>query len=186
MSLLQRSGSAIAEWAIWVLLALIALQQTGKFDQTVSEYLFGASGWPRMICYAILSGATGQLIHILYRDRHSPVAETGQERPAFKARPERQQVATVLQRAAFFILPFVFLYATPRFGFYLTTPFFIVAMLALREVRSLRAFVAVTAVIYGIALLVFTRFFYVALPVGHISPFYEINTAIITIARTGM
>ena len=40
--------------------------------------------------------------------------------------------------------------------------------------------------VYGFFLLIFTRLFYVAVPVGQIEPFYSINNAIIIFARSGL
>ena len=87
------------------------------------------------------------------------------------------------QRLAVFALPFAYLFLTARFGFYVMTPVFILALMLLLEVRSWTALLAVTATVYGIVLLVFTRFFYVALPVGHVQPFYDINTMIIVLGE---
>ena len=177
------SRNALLEWLAWTALVSVALLQTGNFDQPMKEYVFGAAGWPRTVCYAILIGATWQLAFQIYRNWRGvdafPVTEEGET-------PRATSGIRRLQRAAFFILPFIYLFATARIGFYITTPVFIICLLLLMEVWSITALLSVTAVIYGIALLVFTRFFYVAVPVGNISPFYEINTAIIVFARTGM
>ena len=44
------------EWLIWVLFAGILYSQTEIFNQPIAEYKFGASGWPRVICLAVVSG----------------------------------------------------------------------------------------------------------------------------------
>jgi hypothetical protein len=53
-------------------------------------------------------------------------------------------------------------------------------------VTSPAALLLVTTVVYSMVLLIFTRFFFVALPVGGIEWFYDINNAIISIVRTGV
>ena len=163
---------------LWVALALIAYAQTSVFDQTIREYAYGPTGWPRAICIGLIIGASGQFLSRLLAMRQGA------------AMPERRtdsaSARQTVRQAAFFLLPFAYLYLTSRIGFYVATPFFIVALLLLLEVRSILVLGMVTACVYGIALLVFTRLFYVALPVGRIEALYDINTAIIMLARSGL
>ena len=176
---------AVLEWLVWVAVVGVALLQTGQFDREVAGYAFGATGWPRAVCAAILIGATGQLALRLLetgRGAASPVAAGA----AGGADDPPRNLRRLAQRLAVFALPFAYLFLTARFGFYVMTPVFILALMLLLEVRSWTALLAVTATVYGIVLLVFTRFFYVALPVGHVQPFYDINTMIIVLARTGV
>ena len=74
----------------------------------------------------------------------------------------------------------------PSIGFYVATPVFILGLLLLLEVTSPAALLLVTTVVYSLVLLIFTRFFFVALPVGGIQWFYDINNAIISIVRAGL
>ena len=174
-------------------IAGVAFLQTGNFNREIADYAFGADGWPLAICSAILLGATLQLAFRLRHDHlhasrridradeaavDGPPAElTGGNSGASRPSP---------QFVAIFLLPFVYLFLVPRLGFYLMTPLFIVALLFLMQVRSLLTLALVTASAYGIALLIFTRLFYVALPVGRIEPFYGMNNAIIALVRTGL
>ncbi|WP_282606004.1 tripartite tricarboxylate transporter TctB family protein [Pelagibius sp. Alg239-R121] len=173
----------VLEWLFWLLLAAVVYSLTGGFDEPIAEYRFGAAGWPRALCAALAFGATGQLIYKLTKKRPlvDPQAEVEPEAASqslsFRAR---------LQRIGVFVAPFIYLYATPQIGFYVATPFLILAILLLLEVRKLKALAGVTFVVYGLVLLVFTRFFYVALPVGRIETFYDINNWIIALVRTGM
>lgn len=73
-----------------------------------------------------------------------------------------------------------------RIGFFVATPLFIAAYLFVLEVRRIRPLVFVTLAVYGFVLLLFVRFFYVALPVGAWPSFYEINNQIITLVRIGV
>lgn len=171
------------EWLFWAALVAVAYAQTGNFDQEISVYEYGADGWPRAICFAILVGATCQLAWQISSLRHQePNAGGGRDSTSDGAVPG--SIWSIAQRAGFFLLPLLYLYLVARIGFYVTTPFFIMSMLALLEVRSVKAMIAVTAVIYGLALLVFTRLLYVALPVGRIDPFYDINNAIVVTVQT--
>ena len=167
-----------AEWLLWMTIALIAYFQTSVFDQDIQEYDYGPTGWPRAVCIGLMLGATGQFL-----SNSLAIWRTGT-----KTTSETQQVRgrQALQQVMFFILPFVYLYLAARIGFYVATPFFIILMLLLLEIRSITTILLVTFCVFGIALLVFTRLFYVALPVGRIEILYDINNAIILLARLGL
>lgn len=167
----------------------VVLSQIGAFDQEIAEYAFGADGWPRSLCIAVFVGATGQLAYqILQLSRgieEDPdgdgAADDGAAEPLVRLSAWR-----VLQRLGIFLFPLLYLYFTPTLGFYLVTPVFLFGMLLILEVKSPLALVTVTSVVYGLFLLIFTRFFYVAVPVGQVEPFYGINNAIIVFARSGL
>lgn len=176
-------STPVLEWLFWLLLAGTLYALTGNFDEPIAEYRFGASGWPRVLCAAVAFGATAQLFYKLSR-KHSIAAESSSQ--AEEDAPPALSLRAKLQRTGVFATPFVYLYVMPEIGFYVATPFFILAILLLLEVRSVKALVAVTAVVYGLVLLIFTRFFYVALPVGRIESFYDLNNWIIGFVRIGM
>lgn len=173
----------VAEWIIWVGLAVLVYAQTDRFDQDIAEYAFGASGWPRSLCLAVIVGATGQFVYqmtTIWRGRDLAVEESDD------GVREKLGISALVQRLGIFVGPLIYLYAMPSVGFYVATPVFIVVLLLLLEVRSVTAIATVTAIVYGLALLVFTRLFFVALPTGHIEALYDVNNAIISIARTGL
>ncbi len=179
MAFLRRHRKPLGEWLIWVAIAAFAYSQTRNFDKVIPDYPIGATGWPRAICWLIFAGATGQLLSKLLV---GPEAEAETE----TVRQTQDGALKTAQRVAIFLLPFVYLYVTPKFGFYVATPFFVVALLLLLQVRSIVAIIGVTAVVYGLILLIFTRLFFVALPNGSLDGFYELNNAIVRIARIGM
>ncbi len=183
MTDLRYAGKPVAEWLVWIAIAGIAYSQTGHFDMEIKQYAFGADGWPTAICIGLVLGATGQLIYQLTRlPRSFPAASPGAAVKSMKLLPSRGMA----QRVAIFMLPFVFLYLTPIFGAYVSVPLFVLAMLILLDVRSPRTLIGVTAIIYAVLLLVFTRIFYVALPTGRIDLLYEFNTALIVLSRMGL
>ncbi len=173
----------VVEWLIWVGLAALVYSQTSRFDQEIAEYALGASGWPRSLCLAVIVGATGQFVYqmtTIWRGKDLIKEESDDS--------GREKLGTwrLVQRLGIFFVPLIYLYVMPAVGFYVATPIFIVILLLLLEVRSLPAIATVTVIVYGLALLIFTRLFYVALPTGHIEAFYDINNAIISIVRAGM
>ena len=173
VALLRSSRRAVVEWLAWTAIAGVAFLQTGNFNREIADYAFGADGWPLAICSAIFLGATLQLAFRLRQDRGNASRNTDHDDDSGggtsvadrndgnsgASRPSPQFIAI-------FLLPFVYLFLVPRLGFYLMTPAFILALLFLMQVRSIVTLALVTASAYGIALLIFTRFFYVALPVG--------------------
>ena len=176
----RRTGrvAVLAEWVAWLAIAWFFYRQTALFDETIGSYRYGATGWPRTLAVCVAIGATGQMLYRFFvRETAGPVAA---------AVPETTPWATRAQRIAILALPLVWLWFTPRIGFYVTTPLFIVALLLVLEVRSVRALLGVTAVVYGLVLLIFTRYFYVGLPVGSFDGFYEVNNWIVATVRWGV
>lgn len=170
------------EWFVWVALALIVYNITFEFDKPVEGYRYGATGWPRAVLIAIIFGATLQFIFQWFgweatEDEESDGAENRATKLNWTAR---------IRTASIFIVPLVFLWLLPRTGFYLTTPLFILAFMVVLDVKGWKPYVAVPAVVYGLILLIFTRLFYVALPVGSWQPFYDWNNAIIVAVRGGV
>ena len=180
---LARLWRPLVEWLIWMGLGLAVYAQTGAFEREIPEYLYGPDGWPKVLCIALMIGASGQLFYQL-----SLIAR-GQAAPADdldEATRKPLSALRVFQRVAIFCFPLLYLYLAPSLGFYIVTPFFLLGMLLILEVKSPLTLITVTAVVYGLFLLVFTRFFYVAVPVGQFEPFYSLNNAIIVFARSGL
>lgn len=173
----------LIEWLVWLVLAIFVYTQTNLFDKPISEYSFGATGWPRTICLAIIMGATGQfLLQIFPRRNSNDVADA----TVAADDPQQTGLARILQKLGIFVVPLIYLFYMNGLGFFVTTPIFIIAMLVLLEVRSFKALFTVTLIVYGFSLLIFTRLFYVALPIGSYEFFYPINNAIVAFARIGL
>lgn len=170
----------VLEWMIWVGFALLAYSQTSLFDDRIPQYRFGATGWPRAVCMLMIVGATGQLL-LRYLDIRRGMAAEDEMEARQALTPMR-----LAQRAAIFILPLIYLYSVPWVGFYFASPVFVILLMLVLEVRSPKALIGVTFVIFAAFLIIFTRYFYVALPVGNLPFFYDINNAIIMFARIGL
>lgn len=164
------------EWAVWVGLAAFAWFQIGFFDRELPHYRFGTAGWPRLVCLMIMAGATAQLVLRL----SSLDASEGMAADVTARR------FRLLHRLCIFALPLVFLWLTPRVGFYLASPVFTMALLMLQGVRRPGPLIGVTAVVWGLILLIFTRLFFVPLPEGQWDGFFEVNIAIVDFVRWGL
>lgn len=169
----------VGEWLFWIVLIGLYYQQTGFFDKEISNYDFGAAGWPRAVCLAAMVGATFQLA-LQIRSYRSGLVQDGGEAEKTTITPRQWA-----HRLSIFCWPFVFLYFTPILGAYVSIPLFVAGLLILLGVRSVTSIALVTFIVYGLTLLIFTRFFFVALPVGSEYLFYDINVAIIEFARIG-
>lgn len=178
---LKASPGVWVEWILWMALALIAYNITFIFDKPIESYRYGATGWPRFILIAIMVGATLQLLFKILQWQN--VNDNNQSSPDGFGQMSPTQIVRTL---TIFILPLIYIWLLPRTGFYFTTPIFIICYLLVLSVFDWKPLLIVTSVVYGLILLVFTRFFYVSLPVGSWEPFYDINNAIILAVRTGI
>ncbi|KAJ54338.1 hypothetical protein ACMU_18080 [Actibacterium mucosum KCTC 23349] len=170
----------VLEWLFWIALVALYAQQTSFFDETLQNYRLGATGWPRGLCIAAAIGATGQLItRLLAIHRGAPEGVGPSDGPA------QRNWLQMAQNLAIFGFPFCFLYAAPSIGFYVAAPLFILGLLLLLGVRKPLTIALVVAIVFGLFLVVFTRFFYVALPVGSMPFFYDVNVAVIEFTRYG-
>ena len=175
----------LAEWLMWMVLVLVALSQVDNFSQEIAAYKFDADGWPITITLALGTGATLQFLFQIWRIKSSGADPTPPASSEIETTIKTSR-GTRLTNIAIFLLPFVYLYLAPRMGTYFITLFFILGLLLLLKVRSIKALLGVTAITYLLLLVVFTRFFYVALPVGRWDFFYDFNNWIIVVARIGM
>lgn len=171
----------IAEWFFWTLLVGLFYQQTTYFDKDIANYAFGATGWPRAVALGVFAVATLQLVMQIHAVRKGLPIEGGDG----DVQNTGVSAAQWVHRASIFLWPFVFLFITPVLGAYISIPIFIVGFLLLLGVRNPLTIFLVLFVVYGLTLLVFTRLFYVALPLGAESFFYELNVAIVEFVRSG-
>ena len=170
------------EWGFWVALAAAGYWLTFEFDEPLDIYEFGASGWPRFILVCIVVGATLQLVLGLQNERRAAAGPPVDDAPAEPAEGETGRAISPIL-VGIFVLPLAYLLLLPRTGFFLTTPFFILAFLWVLQVRKVRLLLGVTATVYGLVLLIFVRLFYVALPVGNWPVFYDVNNWIVVAVR---
>ena len=88
-----------------------------------------------------------------------------------------------LRLAAALGLPLLYVFLMPWTGFYATTPVFLVAYLYCLGERRPRLLVVVSAVVYGLIILVFGSLFYVALPTGTLPGFYDFSNWLLVLIR---
>lgn len=153
------------ELAIWLSLAVAAFALTFQFSGEVGTYAWGAASWPRAV---ILLMAVGAVIQAVLRLRNAAAEDGISRHPLEERRPPLKLVAA-------FGLPLLFVFLLPKTGFYLTTPFFLLAYLILLGERRPLVLIGVTLLIYVLINLIFTSLLFVALPTGTWPGFYDFS-----------
>jgi hypothetical protein len=161
------------ELAVWLGLAGAAWLLTYQFDRPVQGYRFGATGWPRTILVLIALVALAQLVLGLRAAITDP--RPPPTRPGPWERLRIYGLGRALRVGLTFALPITYVALLPGTGFYLTTPFFLLAYLYLLGERRPGRLLAGTFVVYALMVVLFTTVFYVALPVGNWPGFYDVN-----------
>ncbi len=156
------------ELAFWLTLALIAFGLSFQFSDEVGTYQWGAASWPRAVILLMVIAA---------------LINTWRARPAAVTFEESDEGGSVLAYLGLFLIPLVYAWLLPRTGFYLTTPLFLITYLLYVGERRVGVILATTAIIAVVINLIFTKLFYVALPVGNWPGFYDANNWLLTVIR---
>ncbi len=171
----------IIEIGAWLLFALLAYLFSLEFDKDIETYRFGAYVWPRTIIILIVIAALLQLYTTLRKAEHAAdqqSAETDDD-----AQGAVKGWGSKLRIAAFLGLPFCYAALLESIGFYTLTPFFILGFLLLSGERRWPVLLGASIGIYAILLLCFARLFYINLPVGNWSPFYDFSNWLLVLIR---
>ena len=159
------------ELAFWLALALSAYVLSFEFADEPGTYRWGAASWPRAV---ILFMALFALAQFLLERR----ADTETVQRHLEIGSEQLTLLST------FLLPLLYLFLLPRIGFYLLTPFFLLAFLWLVGERRWPVLILVSLLIYGFINLIFTRLFYVALPTGVWPGCYEFSNWFLVTVRS--
>jgi hypothetical protein len=176
-----RIRAAVIEGGIWLLFAGAAFALTFQFDEPLSQYRYGAAGWPRVIIIGIaLFGGIQAIWRCLAAQGREHYMGEVEEGPSPS---EATGTKVHLKRWATFGMPIVYLFLMPRAGFYAITPFFLAGYMLLLGERRIRILVGTTLLIFALTILIFTTLLFVPLPVGNWPGFYEFNAFFVSILR---
>ncbi|MGI9488113.1 MAG: tripartite tricarboxylate transporter TctB family protein [Geminicoccaceae bacterium] len=156
------------ELGFWLALALIAFGLSFQFSGEVGTYQWGAASWPRAVILLMIIAA---------------LVNTWRARPAADTFEETDEGGSVFAYLGLFLIPLVYAWLLPRTGFYVTTPFFLAVYLLYVGERRWPVILATVVVISLVINLIFTKLFYVALPVGNWPGFYDVNNWLLTVIR---
>ncbi len=159
------------ELGFWLALALVAFGLSFQFSGEVGTYQWGAASWPRAVILLMIIAA---LVNTW---------RTWQARPAAVTFEETDGGGSALAYLGLFLIPLVYAWLLPRTGFYVTTPLFLIAYLLYVGERRVGVILATTAIISVVINLIFTKLFYVALPVGNWPGFYDVNNWLLKVIR---
>ena len=165
--------SILLELGVWLLLALAAFALSFQFADEPGTYLWGAASWPRAVIGLMAFTA---FIHAFVRFRNA-------ESSTSEGNEDADSGGSFLDSIGLFLIPLVYAWLLPRTGFYLTTPFFLIAFLLYVGERRWYIILLTTLIITVLINLIFAKLFYVALPVGNWPGFYDINNWLLTAIR---
>ncbi|MDX6750398.1 tripartite tricarboxylate transporter TctB family protein [Geminicoccaceae bacterium 1502E] len=152
--------SRLAETVFWLAVAIGGGLLTLRFSRALSNYDFTSATWPRLILAGI--GVVAVLQFLAERDRKvSAIAAAW-----------RPGLPTVLAMVGGYLLALTWI------GFYLATPvfmFFSLLVLGERRLPRAGAFALLASAFF---FLVFTTFFYIAMPAGALDGLLDANIAI--------
>jgi len=166
--------SILLELGFWLSLALTAFFLSFQFSDEPGTYQWGAASWPRAVIALMTITA---LIHGFIRYRRA--GDLTSERVA----KDGSGGGPFLDSIGLFLIPLVYAWLLPRTGFYLTTPFFLIAFLLYVGERRWHIILITTLIVSVLINLIFAKLFYVALPIGNWPGFYDINNWLLTAIR---
>ena len=175
----------LLEAFLWLSFCVLAYAGTYRFDDSFSDFRYGAAGWPRGVIILIAVFTLTLLVTSLvsYRRNGEPTAP-GPVSPALpEEAPAQETIGSISRLLGSFLMPLVYIFLLSRTGFYLTTPVFIAGYMYLLGERRLVHLVGTTLLIFVLCILIFTVLLYVPLPVGNWSGFYEINNAFLSLIK---
>lgn len=166
-------------FVFWVGLASIAFALTFGFEGEIANYRYGPAGWPRVLFISIIFISLVQLFFSLRRAQSSECDPTtsddvdGDDGPLSLC---GLPVKTI-------VVPVLYILLLTPVGFFVATPFFLAGVMLMMGERRWRHVLSVTALIYGLIILVFVKLLYVPLPIGTLPGFYDIGNFLLVAIR---
>lgn len=174
---------AYVEFVAWLGLAGFLFYFSLDFREgRMGGYELGPAFWVYLILGLMVVAAFANLGIRLLATRNEQPAEEGSGGIGqwFTQRLTDPQFFKI---GAVFAIPLAFVWALPRWGFYLALPLFVIAMLvALGERRPLMV-TGITVAVAGALFFVFTTLLYVPMPIGRVDAFYDLNVVIRELLR---
>ncbi len=165
------------ETASWLFIAAIFFGFTFEFNQPIEIYIFGATGWPRVVIGLMLLVTIGNFYHHL---KYGSAIQAGRVGIADDDEASSyDNLSAVIKVLAVLGTPFLFALSLKPVGFYFATPFFIALIIIIFGERRWKWILSITALIYGLLLSLFMIVLNAPLPQGNTSPFYDYSAFIL-------
>ena len=168
------------ENAVWVSLVILLFAFSFEFDKEIEIYKFGAAGWPRAVLGMLLLVLVGNIFHQM---RHGDIVQAGR---VGVSEDEMSNVdrtlGSMITLILFLLAPLLYAWSLKPIGFYSATPFFIASIICLLGEFRVRRVLSITALIYGLLILLFLLILNAPLPQGTVSPFYDFSAFMLRIS----
>ncbi len=169
--------SHVIETAVWLFIAIIFFGFTFEFNQPIEIYIFGATGWPRVVIGLMLLVTFGNFYHHL---KYGSTIQAGRVGIADDDEAVNyDNLSAMIKVLAVLGTPFLFALSLKPVGFYFATPFFIVLIIIIFGERRWKWILGITALIYTLLLGLFMIVLNAPLPQGNMSPFYDYSAFIL-------
>lgn len=169
----------IAEFAIWLAIAIGMWIYSYAFDIELSTYALGPVSWPRAIIVLVVLAAIGAFV----ADRRLRMQQTNSGQQQSVASGEHMDARARFRLTAALLIPLLYVWLLPRTGYYATTPFFLASYMYVLGISSLRTILAVALVAYAFLLLLFSKLLYIPLPTGNWPGFYDFSNWLLVLLR---
>ena len=165
---------------MWLSIAFIFFGFSFEFNQPIEIYIFGATGLPRVVIGLMLLVTIGNFYH---QYKHGSAIQTGRVGIADEDEAgSYDSLSAVIKVVAVLGTPFLFALSLKPVGFYFATPFFIASIICLLGEFRVRRVLSITALIYGLLILLFLLILNAPLPQGTVSPFYDFSAFMLRIS----
>lgn len=169
--------SHLIESAVWLSVSVIFFGFSFEFNQPIEIYIFGATGWPRVVICLMLLVTIGNFYH---QYKHGSAIQTGRVGIADEEEAgSYDSLSAVIKVLAVLGTPFLFALSLKPVGFYFATPFFIALIIIIFGERRWTWILGITALLYALLLGLFMVILNAPLPQGNVSPFYDYSAFIL-------
>ena len=171
--------SHIVETGVWVSIIFIFFAFSFEFDKEIEIYIFGATGWPRVILGILLLVVLGNFFQLYKKGSEELQGRIGITEDDDSISYENFR--SVQKLIAILLLPFIYAWLLKPVGFYAATPVFIALLIMFLGEKRVKWILANTLFIYFLIILLFMVLLNAPLPQGNVSPFYDFSAFMLTI-----
>jgi len=143
----------IVETLIWLTIIAVFFVYSFEFNQEIEIYIFGATGWPRVILGLLLLVTMGNFLHLYKKGsevQKGRVGITDQEENI-----SYDSLYSIWKLIAILSLPLIFAWSLKPVGFYSATPIFIALTILLLGEKRIKWVLGITLFIYLLLIVLF-------------------------------
>ena len=168
------------ESTVWASLVILLFAFSFEFDKEIEIYKFGAAGWPRAVLGMLLLVIVGNIFHQIHHGDNIQTGRVGVSEDEMS--DVNRTFGSMVTLTLFLLAPLLYAWSLKPIGFYSATPFFIASIICLLGEFRVRRVLSITALIYGLLILLFLLILNAPLPQGTVSPFYDFSAFMLRIS----